>query len=70
MKTTWLGVDLGQGERGQRRKAALLALAQASGYYWGGKPSIGRFICYLADSEIETQERSDNNERLFTSNRR
>ena len=52
---TTILIDLGIGERGERRKQALLDLAQADGHEWGGRPSIGRLIVALADEQIERQ---------------
>jgi len=53
--TTTILIDLGIGERGERRKQALLDLAEREGHEWGGKPSIGRLIVAIADDEIERQ---------------
>lgn len=40
---------LGKGERGARRKAALKKLAGDAGHRFDGRPSIGRWLCALAD---------------------
>lgn len=44
-------VHLGTGEQGKRRKIALEKKAAAAGFFWGGKPSIGRWLISLADAE-------------------
>lgn len=44
-------IHLGSGEEGQRRRDALEAMAAAGGHFWGGKPSIGRWLVALADRE-------------------
>jgi len=62
-------IDLGDGEKGQRRKAALLAIAERAGYEWGGKPSIGRMICAMADAEIKRQAIATCDEMLYAQER-
>lgn len=42
-------VHLGKGEEGQRRRDALEAMAAEAGHFWGGKPSIGRWLVAMAD---------------------
>lgn len=49
------GIDLGKGERGERRRAALEQLAHVASCYHGGNPSIGRWLCKQADMRIEAQ---------------
>jgi len=53
---TTILIDLGVGERGEQRKQALLALAEAKGHEWGGRPSIGKLIVALADSELKKEK--------------
>lgn len=45
-------VHLGKGEEGQRRREALETMAAAAGHFWGGKPSIGRWLVAMADKEL------------------
>jgi len=52
---TTILIDLGIGIKGERRKQALLDLAERENHEWGGKPSIGRLIVAMADDEIERQ---------------
>ena len=46
-------IRLGQTEIGQRRKKALEELAAEADCYWGGKPSIGKYLIMIADERIE-----------------
>jgi hypothetical protein len=46
-------VHLGTGEQGIERRLALQSLAGQAGCWWGGQPSIGRWLVELADQEIE-----------------
>ncbi len=48
-------IDLGQGERGEQRRAALEEMAMEYGYEWGGNPSIGRLVVALADRYKESK---------------
>ena len=50
------GIDLGKGERGEQRRAALEEMAQERGLTWNNKPSIGRLIVALADEQIASGE--------------
>lgn len=42
-------VHLGSGQLGKARKKALEQLATAADCFWGGQPSIGRYLIKLAD---------------------
>lgn len=42
-------IHLGTGDAGRARKAALLALARKARHFYNGEPSIGRWLCALAD---------------------
>jgi hypothetical protein len=53
-------IHLGKGELGVRRIKALLSLASDEAYYWNSKPSIGRYIVYLADKKIRDDENTKN----------
>jgi hypothetical protein len=44
-------VHLGAGMTGWRRKAALERMAMQGGQYWGGEPSVGRWLTLTADLE-------------------
>lgn len=46
-------IHLGLDEQGQQRKEALEQIAAREGHFWGGKPSIGRWLVALADKELE-----------------
>jgi len=48
-------IDLGKGEQGQRRRAALMEMAREHRQMWNDKPSIGRLIKRLADKHINRQ---------------
>lgn len=48
-KPITLTAHLGTGEQGAARKAALVALAERGGHMYNGEPSIGRWLCALAD---------------------
>ena len=45
-------VHLGKGVIGSARKEALERLAANNDCFWGGQPSIGRYLIKLADEEI------------------
>lgn len=49
-------VHLGTGEIGVARRKALEAVAAEAGHFWGGKPSIGRWIVAVADEKRKGQE--------------
>lgn len=49
-----ISVDLGKGERGRTRLAALKRIAQEHGITWGNAPSVGRLITAIADGAIKT----------------
>jgi len=51
------GIDLGKGERGEQRRAALEQMAHEGGYIHGFKSSIGRMIVALADEQIAKTEK-------------
>lgn len=53
-------VHLGTGPEGRRRRQALENLAADAGHFWGGKPSIGRWLVALADEHAEEEEMTDN----------
>lgn len=54
-------VHLGTGPEGRRRRQALEQLAAEAGHFWGGKPSIGRWLVAMADAQADEQrEPSDN----------
>lgn len=44
-----ISVDLGKGEHGRKRLAALKRIAQEHGFTWGDGPSVGRLIVSIAD---------------------
>ena len=48
-------IHLGTGELGKKRYEALKRIAERMGFKWNKKPSIGRWLVYLADKEIESQ---------------
>lgn len=48
-------IHLGTGEVGKRRRKALERLAERMGFEWNKKPSIGRWLIYLADKELESE---------------
>lgn len=45
-------IHLGKDAEGQRRKEALERLAAQAGHFWGGKPSVGRWLVALADAAV------------------
>lgn len=47
-------IHLGKGQEGQRRKEALESLAVEAGHFWGGQPSIGRWLVALADERLRS----------------
>jgi len=49
-------IDLGKGERGQQRRAALEQMARDKGIEWGGYPSIGRMVKNMVDEYIERRK--------------
>lgn len=53
-------VHLGTGPEGRRRRLALEKLAAEAGHFWGGKPSVGRWLVALADEHAEEEEMTDN----------
>lgn len=53
---TQIRIDLGQGERGERRRIALEQIATERGFAWNNKPSIGRLIVAMADEQIAQDE--------------
>jgi hypothetical protein len=52
---TTINIHLGDGNRGMRRKHALERLASEAGYEWGGNPSVGRWLCALADEKLKEE---------------
>ncbi len=48
-------IHLGTGEVGKRRREALERLAERMGFTWNEKPSIGRWLVYMADKELESE---------------
>jgi hypothetical protein len=52
--TMHISIYLGEDEQqAAARKAALEALALKAGHEWNGKPSVGRWLCALADERIQ-----------------
>lgn len=60
MTTILPGIDLGKGEKGERRHAVLKQLAADGGHNWSSKSSVGRMICALADAQLFYAVMSDN----------
>ena len=54
------GIDLGSGEHGERRLAALRQMATNQGHTWGGDASVGKLICSIADAQLFYAVASDN----------
>lgn len=46
-------IHLGSGMEGELRKRALERLAKDAGHTWGNAPSIGRWLCAVADEKIK-----------------
>ena len=44
-------VHLGTGEQGRKRRAMLERMAAEAGYFWNGRPSIGRWLVAIADKK-------------------
>lgn len=56
--TTIITIHLGRNDAAARaRKRALERLAGRAGYEWNGKPSVGRWLCAMADREIEKENK-------------
>ena len=51
---SYITICLGELKQAQARKAALLAWAKELNLTWGGKPSVGRLVQWLADERIAT----------------
>ena len=49
----YLTIYLGKDKQAQARREALEAWAAKLNIYWGGKPSVGRLIQWLADERME-----------------
>lgn len=52
-------IELGAGEKGERRKEALKKLAFEAGFEYRGVGSIGKYICAIADGELGKQTLSE-----------
>jgi len=51
-----IALYLGMDEKGRRRLAALQTMAAEVGYFWGEKPSPGRFVASQIDRWLEAQK--------------
>jgi len=59
-----IALYLGMDQKGRDRLAALQTMAADAGFFWGDKPSPGRFISAQIDKWLDYQDQKANEAKL------